>query len=233
MKFDRDAYFDQVRASLFGGSMTQQQVDGQNVLLACWEFQEAVAPMDDLRWLAYMLATTYHETAATMWPIEEYGKGAGHPYGEPDPETGQTYYGRGDVMITWKENYEKATAELGLGDTPRDLVWHPERALDTVIAARIMFAGMREGWFTGHALGDFFNDTTDDPVGARQIVNGHDKDELIAGYHDAFMTALVASFEDVPVKPPLSRVTEIELRVQPPARVAVNDQVVEVKEPKT
>jgi len=35
-----------------------------------------------------------------MQPIEEYGKGKGMKYGSPDPETGQTYYGRGFVQTT-------------------------------------------------------------------------------------------------------------------------------------
>ena len=30
---------------------------------------------------AYILATTWHETATTMLPIAEYGKGGGRPYG--------------------------------------------------------------------------------------------------------------------------------------------------------
>ena len=49
---------------------------------------------------------------------------------------------------------------------------------------------MAEGWFTGAKLGQFFNDTEDDPVEARTIINGHDQDELIAGYHDTFLFAL-------------------------------------------
>ena len=89
--FDRKIYFDAVRASLFAGRLTQQQVDGQNFILDVWEAQHTDK---DLRWLGYPLATTLHETATTCWPIEEYGKGAGHSYGQPDPVTGKTYYGR-------------------------------------------------------------------------------------------------------------------------------------------
>src|SRR5262245_30152095 len=69
--FDRKLYFDSVRPSLFAGKMNQQQVDGQNAILSEWEDEQ---PAEDLRWLAYPLATTLHETASTMWPIEEYGK---------------------------------------------------------------------------------------------------------------------------------------------------------------
>jgi hypothetical protein len=185
---DREAYFEAVRDSLFQGSMEQIQVDGQNVIVGLWDYQATGTPMTDLRWLAYILATTYHETAQQMWPIEEYGAGAGKEYGEPD-EYGNSFYGRGFVQLTWKENYERASAILGLIDF-RDLGRHPTLALDSLIAARVMFRGMAEGWFTGKQLGEYFNDSTDDPINARQIINGNDKDELIAGYHDTFLEAL-------------------------------------------
>ena len=53
-----------------------------------------------------------------------------------------------------------------------------------------MFRGMAEGWFTGRKLGQYFNDDEDDPVNARQIINGNDQDDLIAGYHRTFLAAL-------------------------------------------
>jgi len=189
MKFDRDVYFDHVRDTLFEGALTQQQVDGQSVILALFEHDAGGTPMDDVRWLAYMLATTYHETATKMWPVTEYGDQA--------YLTGKSYYpyiGRGYVQLTWEENYRNASAALGLVDD-RDLVVHPELALDSLVAARIMFRGMAEGWFTGAKLGQFFNDDTDDPLGARTIINGHDCDQLIAGYHGEFLHALKKSKE--------------------------------------
>jgi len=196
MSFDRTVYFDSVRASLFAGGMSQQQVDGQNAILDGWE---AVPSMDDLRWLAYMLATVYHECAKTMWPIEEYGKGAGMKYGKPDPETGQTYYGRGFVQLTWRDNYARATAKLGLtGD--RDIEWHADRALDLDIASAVMFGGMSEGWFTGKHLGQYFSDSKDDPVNARAIINNDvsKMGQTVAGYHRKFLTALTAARRDEP-----------------------------------
>jgi hypothetical protein len=184
MRFDRDTYFDYVRPALFGGALSQQQVDGQNVILAVWEYQAGGTPMTDVRWLAYMLATTYHECAYKMWPTIEAGS--------DEYLKGKEYYpyiGRGFVQLTHDYNYDKASAALGLIDD-RDLIAHPEMARDSLIAARIMFRGMAEGWFTGAKLGDFFNEDDDDPIGARTIINGHDKDELIASYHDVFLEAL-------------------------------------------
>jgi putative chitinase len=179
---DREVYFAHVRAVLFGGAMTQQQVDGQLVLLGLWENGQTGTPMTDVRWLAYMLATTFVETDRKMWPIREYGRGEGKDYGT-------TYYGRGFVQLTWEENYNRAGAALSLIDD-RDPVAYPDIALDSLIAARILFRGMAEGWFTGAKLGDYFDVDEDDPIGAREIINGHDRDEEIAGYHAEFLNAL-------------------------------------------
>lgn len=234
-RFDRDVYFDAVRGPLFSGSLTQQQVDGQNAILADWEGSYG---NDDLRWLAYALATAVHETASTMWPIEEYGKGSGMEYGKKDPETGQTYYGRGYVQLTWRDNYQKATDKLELsGD--QDLVWHASQALDPFIAGHIMFRGMIEGWFRSDSkgrqtLGRYFNDSVDDAYGAREIING-DKTKipdwgqgksignLIAGYHDDFLAALKASLvEVVPIPEPAGEVSiDISTNLPPGIRITV------------
>ena len=143
--------------------------------------------MDDQRWLQYMLATTYHETSARMWPITEYGSESYLKGKEYYP-----YIGRGFVQLTWENNYSKASKILSLYDE-RDLVAHPELALDSLIATRILFRGMAEGWFTGRKLGQYFNAEENDPINARQIINGNDKYTLIAGYHDLFALALDAA----------------------------------------
>ena len=144
--FDRATYFDLVRDSLFAGKMSQQQVDGQEFILDTWE---DTRPGHDVRWLAYSLSTTIHETASTMAPIEEYGKGKGRPYGIPDPVTKETYYGRGFVQLTWKENYSKMTPIVDpmFPSTAIDLVKNPSQALVPFIAAAIMFEGMERGSF--------------------------------------------------------------------------------------
>ena len=188
--FDRDVYFNEVRNNLFEGALTQQQVDGQSVILAVWEYDAGGTPMEDLRWLAYMLATVYHETAMRMWPITEYGSQEYLQSKKYWP-----YVGRGFVQLTWEENYRNASAALSLIDD-RDLVAHPEIALDSLIATRVMFRGMAEGWFTGRKLGQYFNDDTDDAVNARQIINGNDCDMKIAGYHDLFLAAVDEAWSD-------------------------------------
>ena len=184
MRFNRDIYFDKVRAPLFGGALQQVQVDGQNVALAVWEYEATGTPMTDLRWLGYCLATTYWETGQAMWPNTEGGSDEYLQGKEYWP-----YIGRGLVHLTWEDNYRKMSSMLGLIDD-RDLVAHPEMALDSLIASRIMFRGMAEGSFTGRRLSQYFNDTTNDPVNARQIINGNDQDTVIAGFYWQFLEAL-------------------------------------------
>jgi hypothetical protein len=67
MSTNRKAFFDGIRPDLFGGTLTQDQVNGIDAILDEWE----VRKLTDLRWLAYMLATTYHETNMTMQPVRE------------------------------------------------------------------------------------------------------------------------------------------------------------------
>ena len=182
-KIDRGIFFIQIR-SLFG-RMSQSQVEGLNSLL------DAVGGCL-INEAAYMLATAYHETAHTMQPIEEYGKGRGRDYGKrlkmsrkPYSDTLPIYYGRGYVQLTWYENYDKAGRLLKL-----DLLRQPELALQADVAAKIMREGMFDGWFTGKKLGEYIGLRTAEYVSARRIINGMDKAQFIAGYAVVFELAL-------------------------------------------
>lgn len=182
-KIARGIFFAQIR-SLFG-RMSQSQVEGLNSLL------DAVGGCL-INEAAYMLATAYHETAHTMQPIEEYGKGRGRDYGKrlkmsrkPYSDTLPLYYGRGYVQLTWYENYEKAGKKVGV-----DLLNEPGWALSAPIAAKIMREGMIEGWFTGKKLGEYIGLRTAEYVSARRIINGMDKAQFIAGYAVVFELAL-------------------------------------------
>lgn len=176
---DRGKFYEVVRTHF--GQLKQKQVDGFEAILNEWES----LGLTDLRWLAYMLATAWHETAKTMQAIEEYGKGKGRKYGKPDPNTGHVYYGRGFVQLTWNYNYKKMGEVLGV-----DLVNNPQLALDTTIATKIMFEGMQVGYFTGKKLSDYFNEQKEDWLNARRIINGRDKAELIAEYGRKFYLTL-------------------------------------------
>ena len=181
------AFFAYVRARPpLGPPLSQAEVDG------CTRIQGACAAARfPVAWGAYVLATAVHETAGQLRPIAEYGKGAGRPYGKPGRNGGQVAYGRGDVQLTWDENYERADRELGLGGR---LIANYDLALDPEISARIIVRGMQEGWFTGKALAAYLPATATQAqfAAARRIVNGTDKAELIAGYAVTFQAALQA-----------------------------------------
>ena len=141
-----------------------------------------------LRQAAYMLATAKHETANTFAPIEEYGKGKGLPYGQPDPVTGLVYFGRGYVQLTWARNYKSMGKALNL-----PLFLHPDLALRYDVAYKIMSYGMTHGTFTGVALSRYINEGKTDYLNARKIINGTDKADLIAGYASAIEQMLLSS----------------------------------------
>jgi len=192
MSYEREFFFETVRGSPFGGSLTQRQVDGMNYLLSVWEDKfEENAGDQSTPWLAYCLATTFHETAQKMVPIEEYGEGSGHVYGKPTGPYEQCYYGRGHVQLTWLENYQKAQGILSdKYDYYAPLVQYPHRMLEDTPSALVLFDGMITGWFTGNGLPQFFNENEEDPIGARTVVIGHDKDVIIADYYWSFKAAL-------------------------------------------
>jgi len=179
----RARFYDVIRLPLFHGTLTQSQVDGCEYLL---DYAERHEPRLDLRQVAYILATVLHETARTMQPIAEYGCGAGYPYGVPDPETGESYFGRGYVQLTWKQNYAYQQAKLG-----HPLVERPDCALEPACAAAILYEGMCDGDFTGVCVGDYVNTTKCDYTNARRVVNGVDCAEQIAGYAVVFQEALL------------------------------------------
>jgi hypothetical protein len=187
---NRETFYKQVRAQLFSGRLAQGQVDGMEAILNEWEARD----LKDSRYLAYMLATAFHETAFTMQPIEEYGKGRKYSYGLPDKVTGKTYFGRGFVQLTWKRNYESMGDILNV-----DLVNNPEQALDLKTATQVLFEGMLRGTFTPpkyYKLADFFTEHSD-WYNARKIINGLDRAEQIAGYGRRFYFALLESVGEI------------------------------------
>jgi putative chitinase len=193
---DRAQFYGALRSrgfGLFGTSLSSGQVNGIEAILN--EAQKRGTP---LKQLAYIFATTAHETAQTMQPIAEYGKGKGRKYGVPAGPYGKVYYGRGFVQLTWLENYEHAGYVLGV-----ELVKYPEKALDLGIATEILFSGMAEGWFTGKKLSDYILGDKADYAGARRIINGTDRAALIAGYAESFAKALRAAgyVGQAPAKP--------------------------------
>jgi putative chitinase len=138
--------------------------------------------LTDIRWIAYSLATVKYETDDTYLPIEEIGKGRNYSYGNPDPITGQTYYGRGYVdEFRWKRKYQEFENHLKL-----PLVNSPDIALDPTIAYKILSLGMRQGLFTGKKLSDYIINNQCDYFNARKIINGLNHASAIEQFANQF-----------------------------------------------
>lgn len=195
MAIDRNGFFGKIRA-LFGGHFEQSQIDGLNAIIDTFEHSYL---QGDMRWLAYMLATAFHETARTMQPVRE-AFWLSESWRRQNLRRYYPYYGRGYVQLTWRENYERAGRRVGA-----DLVANPDLAMRPDVAAVVMLAGMTEGWFRGdgkgrQTLSRYFGPGVDDPSGAREIINGREYKtingtktllaDVIAKYHRAFLTAL-------------------------------------------
>jgi predicted chitinase len=130
---------------------------------------------------AYVLATVQHETNNTFEPVEE-GYYLKNPLAFQKTLRYYPYFGRGYVQLTWKDNYEKFNVILGVKGTGNDLVKYPNVVMREPVSRFILVYGMRTGTFTGKRLSNFITDAKQDYKGARQIINGRDKDTLIAGY---------------------------------------------------
>lgn len=170
--------------------------------------------------LAYIMATAWHETGGTMEPIRENlnysAKGlrrtfrkyfteveaqkyarqperiANRAYanrlGNADEASGDgwKFRGAGYVQLTGRRNFAEFSVRLGV-----DLVGNPDLACDPKHACAILFDGMMDGVFTGVGLRKYIKPgVLRDFVGARRVVNGTDKADLIAGYAGRFMGAL-------------------------------------------
>lgn len=181
--------WDKLRSNF--GRLNQSQVNGFNAVLSA--INQYGSPANKPAYVAYMLATAWHETASTMQPIAEYGKGKGRPYGKRiDVHGGRysdslpIYYGRGYVQLTWLTNYVFMKNRLGV-----DFVNNPELALNPKHATDIMITGMLEGSFTGKSLQKYITyGLYFEFVNARRIINGTDKATLIAQYAARFLDSL-------------------------------------------
>jgi hypothetical protein len=187
-------FFDSLlQAQFMGSSLKPDQVSGLDAVLAA--AKEAGWP---LAFTAYALATACHETAYTMQPVRE-----AFWLSESWRKTHLRYfpyYGRGYVQLTWKNNYDRADRELGLGGS---LSKNLDLAMDPAIAAKIMVKGMQEGWFCAdksgnrhtlarHVPADGRAASLDQFTSARRIINGTDKAGKIAGEALKFQAALQA-----------------------------------------
>lgn len=199
---DRAAFFASLRTSgLFPGGLLDSQVSGIERKL------DAMAAAHwPLSWVAAGLATSYHETGKRMQPVREAfasstaeairildrAWAAGQLKWVSKPYWRDGWFGRGDAQVTHEINYRKIGQAIGV-----DLVSNPDLMLDPGVSAQALIVGMERGLYTGKSLPgvlgrDNSRKSRADYVRTRPIINGKDRDDLIAGYCLAFEAALVA-----------------------------------------
>lgn len=192
--------FEKARELGLFSKLTQEQVDNINdIVQLCY-----MMDLMQTEQVAYILATAYHETAATMLPIAEWGSDkylSKYDTGKLARELGNTpeadgdgirLKGRGHVMITGHRNYARMTEIINkLLGLDIDLVKNPEIVLkNRLISIFIMIYGMKFGIFTGVSLDKYINSGKVDYPNARRTVNGTDKMAMIAGYAHKFAQCL-------------------------------------------
>lgn len=205
MNINRKVFYDEVRKTIFDGKISEEEVEGIEVLLDAWEDDFADQPIE---YLAYCLGTAFHETAYSMQPIKERGSASyktrlydvtgknpkrARRMGNTKKGDGVKYCGRGHVQLTWKVNYRRASKYLGI-----DFVKSPDKVMIPEHSARIMFQGCIEGWFTGKKLGDYLGENRRNYYRARRVVNGLDCAMKIAAYAKRMERALTAAMATKP-----------------------------------
>jgi putative chitinase len=126
---NRDIFIDAVRVKPIGGMLKPGHVDGLTRILDEWERRN----LTDLRWLAYMLATVYWETAHTIQPVREMG---GEAY-----LRSKKYYPwvwEGLVQVTWEANHRKfgaigERADTRLRNAGASALSHPPRHISATL----------------------------------------------------------------------------------------------------
>lgn len=194
---NRKVFYERYRAKYAG--LKQVQV---NTYEAIFDFWDSRSVLVDERWLAYILATAFHETGRRMAPIREgfcsndassvrcvtkmfEQKRIRQNYALAH-RNGYSYFGRGLVQLTHGYNYKRIGQFIGLGDQLYD---NPSLVLNVEVSVKILCVGMLIGSFVPrHNLERYFNAIDEDWTGARRMINGTDKKELIKSYALNFLS---------------------------------------------
>lgn len=219
---NKSKFFEEVKKSLFGGKLTQTQVNGLEAIIDEWNRQGG----GQREQLAYVLATPYHEVGRAYKPIREnlnYKSAAqirkvwpsrfktdadaspfvgnakklaikvyGGRLGNKPAPSSDGYDFRGGG---WEQRTGRVNFErIGIAD-------NPNKILEPSFAAKSIVVGMRSGEYTGKKLSDFINNAKTDYGMARTIINADRTRKTstgtigsdIAGYAAKFDAALKAA----------------------------------------
>lgn len=191
------SFYDSVRSTLFGGSLTQSQIDAMEAIEAAWKTHGN----GNLDAFAYVLATIYGEVGPNMipksevlyytakricevWPSKFKTLAAAAPYagnpeklgnkvyagilGNGDEASGDGYRYRGrGYQTTGRTHYKHFGDKLGV-----DLIRWPDLLNDIKVAAPALIIGMVDGSYTGKSFQTYLDgvDETDDED-LREFIN--------------------------------------------------------------
>jgi putative chitinase len=215
MAINRSFFFDHLGSTLYPKGFSQMQVEGHQAVLDAWGREHA---QKDDRWLAYVLATAYHETGRALQPVTEnlnysaerllavfptrFTPGEAKRYARrPERIANRVYGGRlgngneasGDGWRYRGRGLVQITgrsnyAKFGLEDDP-------DRALELDIAVRLLIDGMIAGTYTGKRLADYFHGDEADWVNARKIINRLDRAADVASYAKSYYASISYTVE--------------------------------------
>lgn len=144
--------------------------------------------------IAYILATAKHESGDFIY-LEEIASGEAYEgredLGNTQPGDGVRFKGRGLVQLTGRRNYQLYSELLG-----QDFIANPAGMASPNVALFTLVDGMKNGRYTTVALGEYVGGGRQDFIGARAVVNGSDRADLIAGYAQDYLgqvDALIAA----------------------------------------
>lgn len=200
MLSDPKKFYDRLKSTrLMGPVLDSSEFAGIEALLAACSGQPVA-------YVAYILATAYHETGGLMQPVKEKGgdayffrmydpKGSrpavAKRLGNIHPGDGVRFPGRGYPQTTGRDNYAKAAKFLGV-----DCVANPDLLLQAKGAAAWTVHAMVEGLFTTRRLRDDLPEVGPATLGqfvlTRDVVNGQDKRDKIAAEAMDFQASLLA-----------------------------------------
>jgi hypothetical protein len=122
----------------------------------------------------------------------------GSALGNVAPGDGQRFRGRGFVHVRGRAAYASWSKRLGMPDDIVNgvavpfFVAHPAALARPHVAALTIVRGMRDGIFTGVALGTYVNDKKTDFHNARRTIDGSRHAREVAAHAEAFSRAIEA-----------------------------------------
>ena len=166
-----------------------------------------------LRRIAYVLATAQHAShfgaqlvEPAMGPVcdgvdqsfnrYEPGTPLGAALGNARPGDGERFRGRGFVHVKGRTAYATWSQRLGMPDQIVDgaavpfFVAHPAAMARPKVAAQTLVRGMRDGLFTGIALGYYVNDKKTDYYNAWRVIDASKHARDVAAIAETFAAAI-------------------------------------------